>query len=113
MIWDETRGNQRWLYPNVPKGEWVDESMAAPGMKFYFSDEMPGWNELEITASGMRFHAVLNGIEIMKYDGEGVLNDDIHKKYRVGEKGRLALQIHRGDSLKIRYKDISIKVLHP
>ena len=27
MMWDETRGNKVWLYPALPQGEWVDETM--------------------------------------------------------------------------------------
>lgn len=111
MIWDETRGVNRWLYPNVPKGKWVDKSMANPELVFYYSDEGPGWNELEITTVGTRLSASLNGIKLMEYDGEGVLNDDIHKGRNVGLIGNIALQIHTKDELKIRFKDIYIKEL--
>jgi len=58
MIWDETRGSGRWLYPDVPRGKWVNETMAAPGLRFLYSDD--GWNDLEITAVGMKLRAVLN-----------------------------------------------------
>ncbi len=109
MIWDETRGNQRWLYPDIPKGKWVNESMANPNMKFYFHDEGNGWNELEISAIGMKLKAILNGIPLMEYDGTGVLNDEVHRKRNVGQTGHIALQIHKGDQLKIRFKDIRIQ----
>ena len=109
MIWDETRGVQRWLYPAVPKGQWVNESMARPGLKFYYSDEGDGWNELEISARGLKLQAVLNGVTLMEYDGDGGLNDAIHKQRNVGERGHLALQIHTGDKLRIRFKDIAIQ----
>ncbi len=111
MIWDETRGVQHWLYPKVPKGQWVDKSMANPELVFYYSDEEPSWNELEITAVGTRLSASLNGVKVMEYDGEGVLNDDIHKSRNVGLNGHIALQIHTNDELKIRFKDIYIKEL--
>jgi hypothetical protein len=111
MIWDETRGVNRWLYPNVPKGKWVDKSMANPELVFYYSDEGPGWNELEITTVGTRLNACLNGVKVMEYDGEGVLNDDIHKGRKVGLIGHIALQIHTNDELKIRFKDVYIKEL--
>ena len=111
MIWDETRGVQHWLYPKVPKGKWVDKSMANPDLIFYYSDEEPGWNELEITAVGTRLNASLNGVQVMEYDGEGVLNDDIHKGRNVGLNGHIVLQIHTNDELKIRFKDIYIKEL--
>lgn len=111
MIWDETRGVNRWLYPDVPKGEWVDPSMANPDLVFYYSDEGPGWNDLEITAAGTRLTARLNGIKVMDYDGDGVLNDEVHKARNVGMIGHIALQIHRNDELKIRFKGIHIRDL--
>jgi hypothetical protein len=111
MVWDETRGNRRWLYPEIPQGEWVDPSMAPPGMVFYYSDEKPGWNQLEIEAVGTRVTAHLNGLKITEYDGTGVLDDDVHKTRNVGLLGHIALQIHTGDLLRIRYKDIYVKDL--
>jgi hypothetical protein len=111
MIWDETRDDGRWLYPDIPRGEWVDQSMAPPGMVFYYSDEEPGWNELEIEAIGTMVTAYLNGVKVTEYDGSGVLDDEIHKARKVGLSGHIALQIHTGDLLKIRYKDLYIKDL--
>ena len=111
MIWDETRDVKGWLYPDVPKGEWVDQSMAPAGMVFYFSDEGPGWNDLEIKAVGTSVTAHLNGVKITDYDGAGELDDDVHKMRNVGLSGHIALQIHIGDLLRIRYKDIYIKDL--
>ena len=111
MIWDETRGAQGWLYPKVPKGKWVDESMAAKGFKFVYADEGDGWNDFEITAKGMKLRAVLNGVTVMQYDGTGVLDNEVHKKRKTGLGGIIALQIHRGDQLKIRFKDVRIKKL--
>jgi hypothetical protein len=111
MIWDETRDVKCWLYPDVPKGEWVDPSMAPPGMVFYYSDEESGWNDFEIKAVGTTVTAYLNGVKVTEYDGMGVLDDDVHKARNVGLFGHIAFQIHTGDLLKIRYKDIYIKGL--
>jgi len=111
MIWDETRGSQRWLYPPVPKGKWVNKGMAVDGLKFVYSDEGEGWNDLEITADGLKLKAVLNGVTVMDYDGKGVLDDEVHRARRAGVKGVIALQIHRGDQLRIRFKDIAIREL--
>lgn len=108
MMWDETRGNQRWIYPDLPKGKWVNESMAAPNLKFYFSDDTPAWNDLEITAIGPKITATLNGVTITNYNGANTLDDPTHQERNVGLKGFIALQIHTGDQLKIRYKDIYI-----
>ncbi|HEX2971264.1 MAG TPA: DUF1080 domain-containing protein [Tepidisphaeraceae bacterium] len=111
MIWDETRGVSRWLCPDIPQGKWVDESMAKPDLKLFFSDQQPAWNDLEITAIGMKLKAVLNGVTIMEYNGAGVLDDSTHKQRNVGQKGVIALQIHTGDRLRIRFKDIQIQDL--
>jgi hypothetical protein len=111
MIWDETRESKRWLYPPIPKGEWVNEEMANPYLKFFYSDEGLGWNDLEIIAKGVYLEATLNGVKIMEHNGTGVLDDAIHKKYNVGMKGHIALQIHTKDELKIKFKDIRIKEL--
>jgi len=109
MIWDETRGVQRWLYPDIPAGKWVDESMARPDLRFFYSDEGSGWNDLEITAAGVHLKAVLNGVAVMEYNSAGVLDDAVHSRRRVGHKGVIALQIHKGDKLRIRFKDIRIR----
>jgi len=109
MIWDETRGSKRWLWPKVEKGKWVDQSMARPGRTFYYADQTPPWNDFQITCRGTRMKAVLNGVTVMEYDGSGVLDDAVHKQRNVGMRGHIALQIHRGDRLRIRFKDIRIR----
>jgi hypothetical protein len=111
MVWDETRGNQRWLWPVIPKGTWVDEKMAMSGAPFHFADTTPAWNDLEVTAQGTQLAARLNGTVVMQWDGAGVLNDPTHRERRVGMFGRIALQIHTGDQLKVRFRDIRIKEL--
>jgi hypothetical protein len=108
MVWDETRGNQRWLWPLVPKGKWVDESMAKPGQTFRFASHDPGWNDFEITARGTHIKASLNGLQIMSWDGAGVLDDELHRTRRVGLKGHIALQIHTGDQLRVRFRNIRL-----
>jgi hypothetical protein len=109
MMWDETRGNQRWIFPNIPDGEWVDESMSVPKRVFHFHDQGDGWNRLEISARGTQIRAVLNGIVITDLEGAGILDDVIHRDRNVGLVGHIALQIHKGDQLKIRFKDIEIR----
>jgi len=111
MIWDETRGNRRWLYPDVGRGNWVDPSMAVAGLTFVYTDEGNGWNDLEISAVGCRMRAVLNGVEVMNYDGTGILDDAIHRERKVGTRGVIALQIHKNDQLRIRFKDVFLKDL--
>lgn len=116
MIWDETRGSSRWLWPAVPKGKWVDETMAASNRVWRFSDEGDGWNQLQLRAERTTLRAVLNGVILMDWDGAGVLDDAVHRQRNVGLRGHLALQIHRNDQLRIRFKDIRVREIaadHP
>lgn len=71
--------------------------------------DLNGWNDLEIKTVGTRLLAYLNGVKIMDYDSDGVLNDKVHKTRNVGMVGHIALQIHRNDELRIRFKNIQIK----
>jgi hypothetical protein len=109
MIWDETRGSKRWLYPDVPKGQWVNESMAPGDLVFHYADDEPNWNTLEIEAVGPTIRAWLNGVLVTDYDGTGVLDDATHRRHDVGMRGHIALQIHRGDQLHIRFDGLEIK----
>ena len=59
----------------------------------------------------MKLKAVLNGVTVMEYDGTGVLDNEAHKTRNVGIKGIIALQMHRGDELKIHFRDIRVKEL--
>lgn len=113
MMWDETRGNQRWIFPNLEQGKWVDEGMAPAGLKLHFADDEPAWNEFEVTARGTRVKALLNGVVVTDLDGAGILDDETHRARKVGMKGHIALQIHANDRLKVRFKDIYIRDLSP
>ena len=111
MIWDETRDMKRWLYPEVPKGEWVDESMRMQVPEMYYSDDKTQWNELEITVDGWKVIAFLNGTQITDFNDESLLTGPGHKKYNVGKKGHICLQLHTKDELRMLYKDILIQEL--
>ena len=113
MIWDETRGSGWWLSPATPRGQWVNQSMASPDLVFHYADEGPGWNTLVIAAVGTKIGVVLNGIPVTSYDGASVLDDEVHRQHGVGLKGHIALQIHKGDQLRIRFADIAVKELPP
>lgn len=112
MMWDETKGNQRWIFPNILDGGWVDTSMVLTQHRLYFSDEGPGWNDMLVRVEGLKIKSFLNGDMITDFDGAGILDDEIHKKWEVGESGYIAFQIHTGDELHIRFKDIYIKEIH-
>jgi hypothetical protein len=99
-LWNEGPGEHRWL-SNEPTKD----------LKFSYADQGDGWNNMEITAQGMKIKSVLNGVTVVDYDGAGVLDDELHKKHRVGAKGVIGLQLHAFDELKLRFKDIRIKEL--
>ncbi len=99
-LWNEGPSPHRWL-----SNETIE------GQKFYYADQGDGWNDLEITARGMKIRSVLNGVTVVDYDGAGVLDDELHRKLKVGSRGMIGLQIHSDDELKLRFKGIRIKPL--
>jgi len=101
-LWNEGPGEHRWL---------SNEPVRRP--KFFYADQGDGWNDLEITAKGMRIRSVLNGVTVVDYDGAGVLDDALHKKHRVGAQGVIGLQIHSYHELELRFEDIRIKEGRP
>lgn len=111
MMWDETRDVKRWIYPDIPKGEWVDESMRDEVAEMYYSDDGMQWNDLEIRVKGWTITAYLNGIQITDFNNKKLLTGPGHKKYRVGKQGHIALQLHIGDELRMLFKDIEIREL--
>lgn len=110
LIYDETRTERRWICPS--RKSWkIDKQPTPDGWTFRYADDPKPWNELHITCRGTRIVTKLNGVLIVDYDGEGVLNNAGHRKYKVGTTGHIALQLHSRDLLKIRFKDIAIKPL--
>ncbi len=97
-LWNEGPGKHRWLSHESVKD-----------LKHFYADEGDGWNDMEITAKGMKIQVVLNGAKTVDYDGAGVLDDEEHKKANVGTRGVIGLQIHSAQELKLRFKDIRIK----
>ena len=56
---------------------------------------------------------VINGVTVADCDGTGRLDDETHRAHNVGMKGHIALQIHKNDQVKIRFRDIAIVDLTP
>ena len=54
----------------------------------------------------------MNNIVVSEYDGSGVLDDEIHRKYNVGTIGHFAIQLHRNSRNLIRFKDIEVRPLN-
>lgn len=110
LLYDETFEVQRWLYPARQNWSIPDEYAPAEHI-FKFADEGDGWNEMVIICRGTHIKTIVNGITRTDWNGEGILDDVEHLRRGSGTKGHLALQLHRHDELKIRYKDIMIKKL--
>jgi len=114
FIYDETRGAQIWLWPDVGSPANAKPEHAPKGWKWFHADDpaSPGaWNGIRIVCDGFRIQTFVNGVPVADYDGRGRLDDDAHRLRRVGLMGHIALQIHPGGTLKIRFKDIVLRPL--
>ena len=77
-----------------------------------YADDNPSlWNDLELICKGTEVKTFVNGRLVTNFNGAGILDDDAHRKHGVGLKGHLALQLHRNDTIRIRFKDIWIREL--
>lgn len=111
FIWDETRGERRWIYPDLPQEENVSREMREKEVPFYYSDDEEKWNKLEVYADGNKIQAWLNGEQITKFKNKKILNNEAHLEHETGKNGCIGLQLHSGDELKMKFKDIFIKEL--
>ena len=111
FIWDETRGESRWIYPDLPAEQEVDESMQKKSVPLIYSDDEEKWNQLEVYADGNKIQAWLNGDKITDFKAKKILDNEVHRDHDVGKKGHICLQLHTGDELMMKYKDIFIKEL--
>ena len=112
LIYDETEGVRRWIHPSL--SDWRIEPEQAPESAllttlFYYEDDPESWNSLEIICKEMLVETVVNGNPVTVFDGEGILNDEVHSLHRSGKTGCIGFQLHMNDELKIRFKDIYIK----
>ncbi len=111
FIYDETRGVQVWLWPNVGPPANAKPEHAPQGSKWWHAEDRDVWNEIQITCRGTRITTVINGVTIADYDGTGRLDDQTHRTRNVGLKGHIGLQIHPGGELSIRFKDLELQPL--
>ncbi|MCF8224636.1 MAG: DUF1080 domain-containing protein [Bacteroidales bacterium] len=114
LIYDETEGVRRWIYPSLPDWQIMKSQAPEPARStsLVFADEDTGaWNTLEIICEGMHIETFVNGTRVTDFDGKGILNDGIHSLYRVGDNGIIALQLHSGDELRIRFREIYVREL--
>lgn len=108
LIYDETRGVRRWVFPSLP-GSAITPEQGAAKWVWRHADEGDGWNDVLIECHGTRIRTTVNGIPIADYNGAGALDDDLHMRRNVGVRGYIALQLHTGDDLHVQFKDIYVK----
>ena len=111
FIYDETREAKVWLWPDVGRPANAKPEHAPKGWKWFHADDQDLWNDVQIMCRGTRIKTVINGVTIADYDGAGRLDDEAHRNHAVGMKGKIGLQIHPGNQLLIRFKDIEIRKL--
>jgi hypothetical protein len=110
LIYDETRGEQRWISPGLK--DWnMDPGFEPARHVFHYAEDGGGWNELTLLCRGTRVKTIVNGVVRTDWDGAGVLNNAAHREHEVGLSGHFALQLHAGDELRIRFKDIRVRRL--
>ncbi len=110
LIYDETREERRWICPSL-KDARMDPALKPEHFNLRYSDEGDGWNDLTLVCRGMRIKTVVNGVTRADWDASGVLDNVAHVRHNVGRSGHFALQLHSGDELKIRFKDIELRRL--
>ena len=112
LVYDSTQGVTRWIYPSL-KDSGLTADQAPPHARktqLIFADKNPdAWNTMELVCDNMHIQTFLNERLITDFNATGFLDTQLHKKYNVGTKGHLALQLHGKDQLRIRFKDIQIQ----
>ena len=111
FIYDETREAKVWLWPDVGRPANAKPEHAPEGGKWFHADAKDVWNEVRIVCQGMQIKTIVNGLTVADYDGSGRLDDEAHRNHNVGMKGHIGLQIHPGNQLLIRFKDIDVREL--
>lgn len=108
LIYDETREERRWISPSLK--DWVMDPKYEPAHHvFRYAEE--GWNELTLICAGNNVKTMVNGVIRTQWNGTGVLDNPAHVRHRVGSSGHFALQLHSGDELRMRFKDIRVRKL--
>ena len=110
LIYDETREERRWISPSL-KDSSMDPRFKPAHHIFKYSGDKDAWNDLTLLCQGTRVKTMLNGVVRTDWDGAGVLDNAAHFRHNVGRVGCFALQLHTGDELRIRFKDIQIRKL--
>lgn len=110
LIYDETREEKRWISPSLK--DWNMDPKFKPAYHvFKYATDGDGWNDITLVCHGTRVKTIVNGVVRTDWDSAGVLDNAAHLKHNVGRVGHFALQLHTGDQLLIRYKDIQVRKL--
>ncbi|TWU40769.1 hypothetical protein Poly41_16040 [Novipirellula artificiosorum] len=109
FLYDETREAKIWLWPDVGRAANAKSHHAPTGWKWFQSDSGESWNDVHILCQGTKIKTIINGVTVADYDGAGRLDDAAHRQHEVGMRGHIGLQIHPGQQLRIRFKDIRVK----
>lgn len=99
----------RWIYPSLPNGEISKDEYISKKVVYYWDDEGTGWNDMRLVCKGMKITIYINNIEVVDYDGTGVIDNDDHLRNKVLTKGHIAFQLHKNTANYIRLKDIEIR----
>ena len=110
LIYDETREERRWLSPSL-KDSRMDPKFKPAHHVFKYAEDGDGWNDLTLICQGLHVKTIVNGVVTTDWDGQGVLDNAAHVQHNVGRVGHFALQLHTGDQLRIRFKEIVIREL--
>lgn len=110
LIYDETRGVQRWIHPSLPDST-ISDAHAPAHWGWRHADEGSGWNGIDILCRGTGIRATVNGHVISNEDFAGLLDDANHRARNAGLRGHIALQLHRKDELYIQFRKIEVRVL--
>ena len=110
FIYDETREERRWIHPSL-KDSTMDPKLKPERHEFKYAGDGDGWNRLTLICRGTRVTTLLNGIRVTDWDSAGVLDNPAHVKHNVGRTGHLALQLHTGDELRIRFRNLLVREL--
>lgn len=110
LIYDETREERRWIFPSL-KDSTMEVRFKPDQFLLKYAEDCGAWNEFTLICRGLQIKTVLNGIIRADWNAAGVLDNPAHIKHQVGRQGHFALQLHSGDELRIRFKDILIREL--
>lgn len=86
------------IYESYGRGWLIKPNMGKDNML-----KMGDWNTMKIIASGPKVTTYLNGVEMVQIEDE-----------KIGKgKGAIALQIHDGGGIKVKWRNINVKPIVP